>query len=48
MERAVPNGPADTATFDFSNVTNVSLSANTEVDGITFTAAATNDPSGVL
>jgi hypothetical protein len=38
----VPNGPADVATFALSNTTNVSISANTEVNGITFTAAATN------
>jgi len=38
----VPNGSADTATFDLSNTTNVSISANTEVNGITFTSAATN------
>src|SRR6478672_8980316 len=38
----VPNGSSDTATFDLSNTTNVSISANTEVNGITFTAAATN------
>jgi autotransporter-associated beta strand protein len=36
----VPNGSADTATFDPSNTTNVSISANTEVSGITFTPAA--------
>jgi hypothetical protein len=39
---AVPNGPADIATFALSNTTNVSISANTEVNAITFTAAATN------
>jgi autotransporter-associated beta strand protein len=38
----VPNGSADTATFALSNTTAVSISANTEVNGITFTAAATN------
>src|SRR5438477_8485229 len=38
----VPNGSADTATFALSNTTSVSISANTEVNGITFTAAATN------
>src|SRR5947207_2256102 len=38
----VPNGPTDIATFGLSNTTNVSISANTEVNGITFTAAATN------
>jgi autotransporter-associated beta strand protein len=38
----VPNGPADTATFALSNTTDVSTSANTEVNGIIFTPAATN------
>jgi autotransporter-associated beta strand protein len=38
----VPNGSTDTATFALSNTTSVSISANTEVNGITFTAAATN------
>ena len=38
----IPNGPADIATFALSNTTNVSISANTEVNSITFTAAATN------
>jgi len=38
----VPNGPADTATFDLSNTTAVSISANTTVDGITFASNATN------
>src|SRR6476660_4780416 len=38
----VPNGAADTATFALSNTTNVSISANTEVNGITFSAGATN------
>src|SRR6267378_248992 len=38
----VPNGPADIATFDLSNTTDVSISANTEVNGITFTSVATN------
>ena len=33
-----PNGPADTATFAFSNTTDVSLSANTVVNGIVFNA----------
>jgi autotransporter-associated beta strand protein len=32
----VPNGPADTATFGFSNITTVSISADTEVNVITF------------
>ena len=38
----VPNGPADIATFGLSNTTDVSISANTEVNSITFTPAATN------
>jgi autotransporter-associated beta strand protein len=38
----VPNGPADIATFGLSNTTNISISENTEVNGITFTSAATN------
>jgi autotransporter-associated beta strand protein len=38
----VPNGPADIATFGLSKTTDVSISANTEVNGITFTSAATN------
>jgi len=33
----VPNGPADIATFGLSNRTDVSISANTEVNAITFT-----------
>ena len=36
----VPNGPLDTATFDVSNVTGVSLMANTEVNSIVFDAGA--------
>src|SRR6187200_1451397 len=36
----VPNGAADTATFALSNTTNVSISADTEINGITFTPAA--------
>jgi autotransporter-associated beta strand protein len=39
---AVPNGPADIATFDLSNTTNVSISEDTEVNSIIFTSAATN------
>src|SRR5262249_17495825 len=34
----VPNGPEDIATFGFSNNSNVSISANTEVNGIILTA----------
>lgn len=37
---SVPNGPADIASFGLSNVTNVFLSANTEVDGIVFNPGA--------
>src|SRR4029077_9622252 len=37
-----PNGPAYIATFAFSNNTGVSISADTEVNGIIFTRAATN------
>jgi outer membrane autotransporter protein len=36
----VPNGPDDTATFAFSNITDVFLSANTEVNGIVFSPGA--------
>ena len=36
----VPNGAADTATFVSSNMTSVSISANTQVDGIVFNAGA--------
>jgi len=36
----VPNGPADTATFGSSSVTDISLSADTEVNGIVFNAGA--------
>ena len=38
----VPNGPADSATFGLSNTTNLSISEDTEVNGIIFTPAATN------
>ncbi len=38
----IPNGSADIATFGLSLTTDVSISANTEVNGITFTPAATN------
>src|SRR5439155_24927517 len=38
----VPNGPADIAAFALSNTTNVSISADTEVNSIIFTPAATN------
>ncbi len=36
----VPNGPSDIATFASSNITNVSLSANTEVNTILFNPGA--------
>jgi autotransporter-associated beta strand protein len=36
----IPNGPLDTATFASSNTTGVSISANTEVNGIMFNAGA--------
>jgi autotransporter-associated beta strand protein len=38
----VPKGPADVATFDLSHTTDVSISANTEVNSIIFSPAATN------
>ena len=41
----VPNGPNDVATFGLSNTTNVSISADTQVDSIIFTPAATNSYS---
>ncbi len=36
----IPNGPLDLATFDLSNQTTLSLSATTEVNGITFNPGA--------
>jgi autotransporter-associated beta strand protein len=33
----VPNGPGDIATFGLSNTTSISISANTEVNAVTFT-----------
>ena len=36
----VPNGPSDTATFGASNMTAVSVSANTTLNGIVFNAGA--------
>src|SRR4030095_10692029 len=39
---SVPNGPADIATFGLSNMTDVSISEDTEVKSIIFTPAATN------
>lgn len=38
----VPNGASDTATFDSSNTRTVSLSANTEVNGIIFNPGASS------
>src|SRR5437773_8011077 len=40
MPHTVPNGATDTASFATSNTTGVSLSANTEVNGIVFNAGA--------
>ncbi|MGI9088908.1 MAG: beta strand repeat-containing protein [Chthoniobacterales bacterium] len=37
---SAPNGSSDTATFDFSNLTSVFLSANTQVNGIVFDPGA--------
>jgi autotransporter-associated beta strand protein len=39
-----PNGAGDTATFDLSHTTDVSISANTEVTSIIFTPAAAKNP----
>ena len=36
----VPNGPSDMATFDTSSNTAISVSANTEVNGITYSSGA--------
>src|SRR5215831_3400591 len=36
----VPNGPMDTATFDVSNITDLSLSINTEVKAMMFNSGA--------
>src|SRR4051812_13746508 len=41
----VPNGPSDVATFGLSNTSGVFISADTEVDSIIFTPAATNSYS---
>jgi len=38
----IPNGPSDTATFASSNTTGVSISANTQVNGIVFNAGASD------
>ena len=49
----VPNGPADIATFGSSSVTDISPSADTEVNGIVFNPGAsaftiTASPTGIL
>src|SRR5580765_1248479 len=36
----VPNGSAATATFDSSSISDISISANTQVNGIVFNAGA--------
>jgi autotransporter-associated beta strand protein len=41
---SVPNGPSDTAIFDSSSVPGVSISANTEVNGIVFSPLAQLTP----
>src|SRR6478752_6717911 len=40
MPATVPNGPTDTATFDVSRRIDVEFSANTEINGIVFSAGA--------
>jgi len=40
----VPNGASDTAFFDLSNSTDLSISANTEVNGIVFDSNARLNP----
>src|ERR1043166_8840446 len=40
MPNTVPNGPSDTATFAVSNMTEVSLSSNVDVNGIAFDPGA--------
>src|SRR6516165_833829 len=42
IQDGVPNGPADIAIFGLSHTTDVSISEDTEVNGIIFTSAATN------
>src|SRR5262245_60841623 len=42
LPNGVPNGLADVATFGLSNMTDVSISEDTEVNSIIFTPAATN------
>ena len=39
-----PNGASDTAFFDLSNTTDLSISANTEVNGIVFDSNARLNP----
>lgn len=40
MPPTIPNGPADVATFDVSNTTDISLSTGTEVNSIVFNSGA--------
>src|SRR5712692_7360897 len=40
----VPNSPTDTASFDLSAITGVSISANTEVNEIIFNPNAASNP----
>jgi hypothetical protein len=44
MPTTVPNGASDTAFFDLSNTTGLSISANTEVNGIVFDSSASFNP----
>src|SRR5438046_10621196 len=44
----VPNGAADTATFDSSFIPDVSISANTEVNGIVFNSLAHLTPFTIV
>ncbi len=40
MPPTIPNEPADVATFDVSNTTDISLSTGTEVNSIVFNSSA--------
>ena len=40
MPPTIPNGPADVATFDVSNTTDISVSTGTEVNSIVFNSGA--------
>src|SRR5262245_58747003 len=40
VEMTVPNGPNDTATFDLSSTTAISLSVSSEVNGLVFNPGA--------